>query len=159
MIMHLPLLFTSENSNSSLPLKLLTGLPAHSVPVAGGSCLQHLITEAEGWQQASSTARISARKGLCSFVQLMVFQAPNCPTSEISKYFSVLIRKTKATTISGSQLRHMFRMRKAACLGRLPQGNEEASQSLCHPGGSLYLSTGPDSPPHFLFPSHSFHGT
>ena len=38
----------------------------------------------------------------------MVFQAPNCPTSEISKYFSVLIRKTKATTISGSQLHHMF---------------------------------------------------
>ena len=159
MIIHLPHLFTSENSNSSLPLKLLTGFPAHSVPAAGGSCLQHFITEAEGWQQASSTACTSARKGLCSFVQLMVFQAPNCPTSEISNTLVSSSEKQKQPQFQAHSSVTCSRMRKLACLGRLPQGNEEASQSLCHPGGSLYLSTGPDSPPHFLFPSHSFHGT
>lgn len=50
MTMHLPLVRTSENFSSSLALKLLTGLPEHAVPAAGGSCLKHLITEAEGWQ-------------------------------------------------------------------------------------------------------------
>lgn len=50
MTMRLPLVLTSENFSSSLALKLLTGLPEHAVPAAGGSCLKHLITEAEGWQ-------------------------------------------------------------------------------------------------------------